>query len=80
MYGVVCSSDNSEDQEIKKKILGALSLDEAELIAAIAPALIWLGAPAAVAAPIAPLLVKKFIVPAKEEFCVAWGESIAAQG
>jgi hypothetical protein len=80
VYGVVCSSQKAEDQEMRKKILGALSLDEAALIAVIAPTLIWLGAPAAIAAPVAPLLVKKFIIPAKEELCVAWGEAITAQG
>ena len=80
LYGVVCSSEKAEEQEMRKKILGALSLDEAALIAVIAPPLIWLGAPAAIAAPVAPLLVKKFIIPAKEELCVAWGEAITAQG
>ena len=78
LYGLVCSSKNPDDQEMRKKIL-ALSLDEAALIAVIAPALIGLGAPAAIAAPVAPILVKKFIIPAKQELCVAWGEAIAAQ-
>jgi hypothetical protein len=80
LYGVVCSNGKAKEQEIRKKILGALSLDEAALIAVIAPALVLLGAPAAIAAPVAPLLVKKFIIPAKEELCVAWGEAIAAEG
>jgi hypothetical protein len=69
----------TEDQELSKKVFAALSLDEAALIAAIAPALLWIGAPAAIAAAVAPLIVKKFIVPAKEELCAAWEEAITAQ-
>jgi hypothetical protein len=76
LHGVVCSSEKPEDQEIRKKVFAALSLDEAALIVAVVPALVWLGAPAAIAAAVAPLVVKKFIVPAKEELCAAWGEAI----
>ena len=79
VHVVICSSKRPEDQELSKKVFAALSLDEAALIAAIAPALLWIGAPAAIAAAVAPLIVKKFIVPAKEELCAAWGEAITAQ-
>jgi hypothetical protein len=80
LYRVVCSSNTPEDQEIKSKILGALDISEAALIAAVVPALLWLGASAAIAAAVAALLVKKFIIPAKDELCAAWGEAIKAQG
>jgi hypothetical protein len=76
IHVVVCSSEKPEAQVISKNVFAALSVDEAALIAAIAPALIWLGAPAAIAAAVAPLVVKKFIIPAKEELCAAWGEAI----
>ena len=79
VHVVVCSSERPEDQEMSKKVFAALSLDEAALITAVVPALIWLGASAAIAAVVAPLIVKKFIVPAKEELCAAWGEAIAAR-
>lgn len=79
LHGVVCTSDKADDQEIRTKILSALRIDEMALIAVVAPALIWLGAPAAIAAAVAPLVVKKFIVPAKEELCAAWGEAIIGQ-
>jgi hypothetical protein len=79
LYGIVCTSDNSENQQVRNKVVVALSLDEAALIAAVVPALVWLGAPAAIAAPVAPLLLKKFILPAKDELCSAWGEAIVSQ-
>jgi hypothetical protein len=79
LYAVICSSKKPEDKELSKKVFAALSLGEAALIAAIAPALLWIGAPAAIAAVVAPLIVKKFIVPAKEELCAAWEEAITAQ-
>jgi len=80
LYRVVCSSNTSADQELRTKILEALDVSEAALIAAVVPALLWLGASAAIAAAVAALLVKKFIMPAKDELCVAWGETINAQG
>jgi hypothetical protein len=79
MHVVICSSEKPEDQELRKKVFVALRLDEAALIAVIAPALLWIGAPAAIAAAVAPLIVKKFMVPAKEELCAAWKEAITAQ-
>lgn len=79
LYGVVCTRDKADDVEIKTNILQALSFDEAALISAVAPALVCLGAPAAIAAPVAALVVKKFILPAKEELCEAWGEAIIGE-
>lgn len=58
--------------------LTSLNLGEAAVIAAVAGALIGLGVGAAIAAPLAPLIVRRFIWPAKDELCVAWGESIDA--
>jgi len=78
-HAIVCSSEKPEDEEIRKRVFAALSLDEAALIAAVVTALIWLGAPAAIAAPVAPLIVKKLVLPAKEELCAAWGEAVASQ-
>jgi hypothetical protein len=78
LYRVVCSSTKKEDQELRVKLFAALDINEAALIAVVAPAIVWLGAPVAIAAAVAPLIVKKFIVPAKEELCISWGEAIAA--
>jgi hypothetical protein len=81
-YGLVCpkaaGATDADAAKLRQNLLHALSLDEAALIAAAVPLLIWLGAPAAIAAAAAPLLVKQFIVPAKEELCDAWGEALQA--
>jgi hypothetical protein len=37
LYAVVCSSEKAEDQEMRKKIFSALSLDEAALIRSLLP-------------------------------------------
>jgi hypothetical protein len=79
LYKIVCTIGNPESQQMRDKVVAALSLDEAALIAAVVPALVWLGSPAAIAAPVAPLIVRKFILPAKDELCLAWGEAISAQ-
>lgn len=78
LHAIVCTSDRPEDREMRQKVVDALRLDEAALIATVLQALIWLGAPAAIAAPVAPLIVRKFILPAKDELCLAWGEAIAS--
>jgi len=38
--------------------------------------LLTLGVYAAIAAALAPLIVKRFIWPAKDELCAAWGEGV----
>jgi hypothetical protein len=76
LFGVVCSGTSSEDKEIAQKITQSLNLGEAGLIAAVVPALLALNVPAAIAAALAPLIVKKFILPAKDELCSAWGTAL----
>jgi hypothetical protein len=44
------------------------------VLAAVASALLTLGAPAAIAAAVTPLIVKRFIWPAEDELCAAWDE------
>jgi hypothetical protein len=79
LHGVVCGT-KTEYQSSREAILNSLNLGEAAVIAAVASALLTGGAPAAIAAAVAPLLVKKFILPAKEELCAAWSEAINAKG
>jgi hypothetical protein len=67
---------SAEDKKMRDDLLKALNLSDAAVIAAVVTALIALGAPAAVATPVAPYLVKKFIMPAKDELCDAWGEAM----
>jgi hypothetical protein len=82
LYGVVCSkkpgggAETAEDKKMRDDLLKALNLGDAAVIAAVVTALLALGAPAAIAAPAAPFLVKKFIMPAKDELCEAWGEAM----
>jgi|SRR5271165_5228882 len=79
LYGLVCENKAGDPQD-RKAILDALNLGEAAVIGAVAGALIALTVPAPIAAALAPLIVKKFIWPAKDELCVAWGEGIKDQG
>jgi hypothetical protein len=78
LHDLVCS-DTETDQKTRSAILDSLSIGEAAVIAAVAGALLSLGVGAALAAPLAPLIVKKFIWPARHELCAAWSEAIAAQ-
>jgi len=75
LYAIVCGNED-KDTEVRQSLLNSLSLGEAAVIAAVASALIGLGVGAAIAAPLAPLLVRRFIWPAKDELCEAWGEAI----
>ena len=60
LYGIVCS-DASKDRKERQDILTSLSFGEAAVIAAVAGALISLGVGAALAAPLAPLIVRRFL-------------------
>jgi len=75
LYGVVCESKDSY-QEDRKAVLESLTLGEAAVLAAVASALLSLGVTAPIAAAVAPLMVKRFIWPAKDELCAAWVESL----
>lgn len=79
LHGVVCGA-RSEDRKGRKAILDSLNLGEAAVVAAVASVLLSAGAAGAFAAALAPLIVKKFILPAKDELCAAWSEAINAQG
>jgi hypothetical protein len=79
LYGVVCGNQG-DDQKARTAVLNSLNLGEAAVIAAVAGALLSLGVAAAIAAALAPLIVKRFIWPAKDELCNAWGEELTAQG
>jgi hypothetical protein len=79
LHGLVCEN-KAADQKDRKAILDSLSLGQAAVVAAVAGALITLTVPAPIAAALAPLIVKRFIWPAKDELCTAWGEGIKAQG
>ena len=78
LFGIVCGNESKDSKE-RAALLDSLNLGEAAVIAAVAGALIGLGVGAAIAAPLAPLIVRRFIWPAKDELCVAWRESIEAE-
>jgi hypothetical protein len=77
LYDLVCGG-KAGDQKERQAVLDSLHLGEAAVGAAVAAALLALGLAPALAAAVAPLIVKRFIWPAKEELCAAWGEQIAA--
>lgn len=74
---VVCGK-SAKDKKDRAAVLESLNLGEAAVIAAVASALLSLGVVAALAAALAPLIVKRFIWPAKDELCAAWAEAIGA--
>ena len=78
LYSLVCNK-KGDDQKGRKAILDSLSLSETAVIGAVATTLLTLGVAAAIAAPVAPLIVKRFIWPAKDELCEAWSEGIKMQ-
>lgn len=75
LYGVVCGGGKVSDKE-RQALLGALNLGEAATIGMLATALLALSVPGAIAAALAPILVRRFVWPAKEELCSAWKEAI----
>ena len=75
LFGICCGKESRDSKE-RQELLSSLNLGEAAVIAAVAGVLISLGVGAAIAAPLAPLLVRRFIWPAKDELCDAWGEAI----
>lgn len=79
LYEIVCAGDDRNRKE-RVDILNAMNLGEAAVIATVASVLLGSGLSAALAAAVAPLLVKRFIWPAKEELCLAWREWIKAAG
>jgi hypothetical protein len=75
LHSITCGNE-SKDAKEREALLNSINLGEAAVIAAVAAALISLGVGAAIAAPLAPLIVRKFIWPAKDELCLAWGEAL----
>jgi hypothetical protein len=75
LYEIVCPAAGATGKE-REDLLKALNISEVAAIAAVTGLLLPLGVPAPVAAPLAALLVKKFLLPAKDELCIKWGESI----
>ena len=78
LFAIVCGNETVDSKE-RADLLNSLNLGETAVIAAVAGVLISLGVGAAIAAPLAPLIVRRFIWPAKDELCVAWRESIDAE-
>lgn len=72
LHQLVCRKESNETRE---ELIKALNLSEAAAVAAVASMLLAI-APAAVAAPLAALLVKSILLPAKEELCEAWSEAL----
>ncbi len=83
LHGLVCHPKNPEAQKLGEVIANAAGVKggvEAALIAAVVSALLVLSLSPAIAAVVAPIVVRKFIVPAGDELCMAWEEGIAKEG
>lgn len=78
LYAVVCGNGGQDTKE-RKQLLDSLNLGEAAVISAVAGILLSFGIAGVIVAPLAPLIVRKFIWPAKDELCTAWGEATADQ-
>jgi hypothetical protein len=77
LYRIVCENKGSANKE-REDLLNALNLGDAAIVGVVASILIGLSVPPPIAAAVAALIVKKFISPAKDELCAAWGEAMAA--
>jgi hypothetical protein len=78
LYQVICGGDGTPaDADARKKLFDALNVGEAAAIAAVTSLLLPLVSPA-IAAPLAVLIVRKFLIPATEEVCEYWGEQLEA--
>lgn len=75
LHGLVCGEESNHPEE-RGELLDALKLSEAATIAAVASGLVALNVGAAIAAAAAPLIVRRFIWPAKDELCTAWAEML----
>jgi hypothetical protein len=75
LYGLVCGN-KPEDAEQRNKIMTALNISVGAAATVIATTLTTLAVPAALAVVAAPILVKRLLVPGKEEMCAAWLEDI----
>lgn len=63
----------AEDKEDRDKLRNSFGIDDVTVAAALAALLVvQLGIPAAIAAVVAALLIKRFFHPTYEEFCKAW--------
>lgn len=73
LHEVICGTES--DDINRKKLLDSLNISEAAAIAAVTSLLLPFISPA-VAAPVAVIIVKQFLVPAGEEICEFWGEKL----
>ena len=76
LHALVCGN-KPEDAAQRNNFLASLSLGEAAVIGAVVTALLPLGVPPIVAAPLAAIIVKRFIRSGKDEVCQVWAERIA---
>jgi hypothetical protein len=79
LHELVCPNAGADGKE-REDLLKALNISEVAAIGVVTGLLLPIGVPAPVAAPLAALIVKKFLMPAKDELCDAWGEAINAEG
>lgn len=77
LHDIVCG-DDEKNAEDRKKVLDSVGLGEVAMIGAVAAALSTLVTPA-LAAPLAALIVKRFLPPVKEGICEFWDEKLQSE-
>lgn len=79
LFEVVCGDGDSGDTEARKKLLDALNVNEAATVGVVTTLLLTLPfATPAIAAPVAVIIVRKFLQPAMDELCEFWEEQLDA--
>jgi hypothetical protein len=73
LHRIVCGA-KAEDKAVRDQVLTALKVGAGA--GAISVALTTLAVPAGLAVVLAPLIMKRFIVPASEEMCAVWQERL----
>jgi len=72
LFDLICTE---KDDVQRKKLMDAFDLGETALIGAVAAALLTVTSPA-IAAAVAAIIVKKFLIPAGGVVCEVWEEAI----
>ncbi len=81
LHGLLCGTDDA-DKEDREALRDAFNIGQGALAAAIAGLLASgpLGLTAFVAAPVAAIIVRRFLAPSWEETCKLWGEKLKGGG
>jgi len=79
LFEVVCGGGDSGDEDARKQLLDALNISEAATVGVVTTLLLAFPfMTPAIAAPVAVIIVRKFLGPAVDEVCIFWEEQLDA--